>query len=262
MDDFTYPFKNIADFLKRGDAALINLETPLTPDCKLTQEGMTFCGDLKNVQGLVYAGVNVASIANNHMGNQGLEGIQSTVNVLKQHNINVTGNGEPAIVSVHGMTIGFLGYNGVGNKQKGIAYADIDQIRQDIQTLKQRANIIVVAMHWGTEYTSTPNTFQVELAHKIIDAGADLIIGNHPHWVQGVEEYNGKFIAYSHGNLVFDQMWSQETREGVVGRYTFTNNKLTNVQFIPVIIENYSQPRFAAQQEATKILERMKNGSK
>ena len=99
------------------------------------------------------------------------------------------------------------------------------------------------------------------MAHTAIDAGADLIIGNHPHWVQGVEEYKGKYITYAHGNYVFDQMWSQETREGVLGKYTFNNKQLINIEFIPIIIENYSQPRFATETEANNILQRMKESS-
>lgn len=120
---------------------------------------------------------------------------------------------------------------------------------------------MIVAFHWGTEYTSTPNSTQIELAHSTIEAGADLIIGNHPHWVQGIEQYKGKFISYSHGNFIFDQMWSQETKEGVLGKYTFNNDGLINVEFIPVIIDEYSQPRFATKAEADRVLQRMKESS-
>ena len=91
----------------------------------------------------------------------------------------------------------------------------------DIQALKRQVDFVIVAFHWGIEYTALPTQEQRGIAHQAIDAGADLILGNHPHWVQATEKYQGKYITYAHGNFVFDQMWSQETREGVVGKYTF-----------------------------------------
>lgn len=261
LNDFNYPFENTVDFLRSANAVFINLETPLIPNCKSTTEGMIFCGDQRAVQGLKYAGVTVTSIANNHAGNYGVEGVNSTVKLLRDNNIQVTGNGETAILTIKDKKFGFLGYNDIGSKEVGIAWANDAQIQQDIQSLKNKVDFIIVTFHWGVEYTSTPNARQVELAHTAIDAGADLIIGNHPHWVQGTENYKGKFITYAHGNFVFDQMWSQETREGVLGKYTFNNQGLINVEFVPVIIDNYSQPRFATKKEALNILDRMKTST-
>jgi len=262
LNDFNYPFEKTVNFLKSADAVFINLESPLIPNCKPTLEGMVFCGDQRDVKGLVYADVTIASIANNHAGNYGIEGINSTTNLLKQNHIMVTGNGsQSAILTIKGKKFGFLGYNDIGNKEAGIAWADILQTQQDINNLKKQVDFVIATFHWGTEYTSTPSATQIQLAHAAIDAGADLIIGNHPHWVQGIEEYKGKFITYAHGNYVFDQMWSQETREGVLGKYTFNNKGVINVEFVPVIIDNYSQPRFASETEANIILARMKDST-
>lgn len=261
LNNFNYPYEKTVNFLKSADAVFVNLESPLLPKCEPTLEGMIFCGDQRNVQGLVYAGVTVANIANNHTGNYGIDGVNSTVDLLKKSGINVTGNGKPAIVTIRDKTVGFLGYNNIGGKEPGIAWADLPQVQQDIQKLKKQVDFVIVTFHWGTEYTSTPNTTQTELAHTAIDAGADLIIGNHPHWVQGVEQYKGKFITYAHGNYVFDQMWSQETREGVLGKYVFNNKELVRIEFVPIIIDNYSQPRFATKIEANKILSGMKTSS-
>lgn len=262
LNNFNYPFEKTVDFLKSADAVFINLESPLVPNCKTTLEGMVFCGDPRDVQGLVYAGVTVVNIANNHAGNYGIEGVNSTINLLKQNGINVTGNdSQSAIIIIKGKKIGFLGYNDIGHKELGIAWADIPQFQQDISNLKKQVDFVIVTFHWGIEYTGTPNSTQIQLAHAAVDAGADLIVGNHPHWVQGVEEYKGKVITYAHGNYVFDQMWSQETREGILGKYTFNNKGLIKVEFVPVIIDNYSQPRFAMEAEANKILARMKDAS-
>lgn len=261
MNNFKYPFEETVDFLKNADAVFINLESPLIPNCPLTDTGMKFCGDQRNVAGLVYGGVNAVSIANNHMGNYGIYGIDSTVDLLKKNNINVTGNGQPAIIIIRDKKFGFLGYNDIGGKESGIAWADIPQVQQEIQDLKKQVDFVITTFHWGVEYTASPSVRQTELAHAAIDAGADLIIGNHPHWVQGVEQYKDKFITYAHGNFIFDQMWSRETQEGVLGRYTFNNEGLVEVKFFPVIIEDYSKARFATEEEADKILSRMKEAS-
>jgi poly-gamma-glutamate synthesis protein (capsule biosynthesis protein) len=98
----------------------------------------------------------------------------------------------------------------------------------------------------------------IELAHAAIDAGADFIIGNHPHWVQGVEIYKGKWITYAHGNFIFDQMWSYETRVGVIGKYTFYDDTLIGVEFIPIRIDNYAQPNPMTGQERQDTLDIMK----
>lgn len=259
--DFTYPYAKTRDLLKSGDLLLVNLETPLISECKPTLEGMVFCGDERNVQGLVFAGVTVAGIANNHAGNYGIEGIKNTKALLEKNNIAVTGQGKPAIVKVRDTSFGFLAYNAIGAKEQGIAWAEDTQIQSDIQSLRKQVDFVIVSFHWGEEYTSLPTSRQKETAHLAIDAGADLIIGNHPHWVQAVELYNGKYITYAHGNFVFDQMWSQETREGVVGKYVFNRQGLIAVIYYPVIIDDYSQPRYATETEAKKILDRMKVAS-
>lgn len=260
LNDFTFPFKKTADFLKRADAVFINLESPLIPNCPVTIEGMIFCGDRGNVQGLTYANVSVVSIANNHMANYGLKGIGETVALLKRNNIAVTGNGESAILTIKEKRFGFLGYNDVENFA-GIASADVNQIILDVSELKKDVDFVIVAFHWGIEYVSDPTQRQRELAHAAIDAGADLVIGNHPHWVQGIEQYKEKFITYAHGNFIFDQMWSRQTREGVLGKYIFNDTGLIDVQFYPVIIDDYSQPRFATQIEAEIILSRMRKST-
>lgn len=261
LHDFNYPYEKTVSLLRQGDLVFVNLESPLIANCPTTLEGMIFCGDERNVQGLNYAGVTVANLANNHLGNYGPSGVVVTANLLVKNNIAVTGNGKPAIVNVKNKQFGFLGYNDIGGGNVRTA-DNIEQIGNDIKVLKKNVDFVVVAFHWGTEYTSNPTPRQIELAHNAIDAGADLIIGNHPHWVQGVEQYKGKFITYAHGNFIFDQMWSRETREGVVGKYVFDSNGLTGVSFYPVIIEDYAQPRFAAKEEALVILERMKESSK
>src|SRR3990167_10074072 len=116
-------------------------------------------------------------------------------------------------------------------------------MREAVKEAKQKTDFVIVSMHAGIEYVNKPNTSQTNFAREAIDAGADLIIGHHPHVVQIMEKYKGKYIFYSLGNFVFDQMWSMATREGLMIKAYFTKSGVEKVLLYPVLIENYSQPR-------------------
>jgi poly-gamma-glutamate synthesis protein (capsule biosynthesis protein) len=256
-NNFHWPFEKVADTLKTADITFINLETPLINDCPLTNEGFTFCGDAKNVEGLTFAGVDVASIANNHAGNYGPDGTGETMSALGRAGIAVTGHDGPVYKTLRGVTFAFLGYNDIGSSPDGISGADETKIQYEVSLARNQADVVIVTYHWGIEYVSQPDGRQRQLGHLAIDAGADLVIGNHPHWIQPVELYNGKLITYAHGNFVFDQEWSLETKQGVVGRYTFYDTQLVDVEFLPVLIENYGQPHFLMGAEKQFILDHM-----
>jgi poly-gamma-glutamate synthesis protein (capsule biosynthesis protein) len=242
-NDFTWPFEKTAEVLSQSDLTLINLETPLVSDCPETDEGMIFCGDPKNVEGLKIAGVDVVNLANNHASNFGLVGLTETKDVLKESNIEVTGvDGNLVVRNIRGIKFGFLGYNDISKPQMGVVNVGEDRIKKEIKEAKKLAEVVVVSFHWGDEYQEVPNERQKMLGHLAIGAGADLVIGNHPHWIEPVEIYKGKVIAYSHGNFIFDQDWSQKTKEGVVGKYTFYDDVLIDAEFLPVEIRDFGQP--------------------
>ncbi|MEK7139618.1 MAG: CapA family protein, partial [Patescibacteria group bacterium] len=131
------------------------------------------------------------------------------------------------------------------------------QVAKDVAATKPPADIVIVTMHAGTEYTTQPTDQQVTFARAAIDAGADLVIGHHPHWPQIVEPYNGKWIFYSLGNFVFDQEWSRETKAGLILEAQWQAKQLRQLKLIPVVIENYSTPRLATTDEAQEILQRI-----
>jgi poly-gamma-glutamate synthesis protein (capsule biosynthesis protein) len=112
-------------------------------------------------------------------------------------------------------------------------------------------------MHAGNEYTDKPNDSQISFAHKAIDAGAELVIGSHPHVVQPVEKYKGKYIFYSLGNFVFDQMQSRDTKRGLAVKIIFNKEGVAKVSFYPVLIQDFSQPEFLEGSEATQVLSRL-----
>jgi len=273
-NDFTWPFQKTADVVKDADITFINLETPLLHACPVTQQGMIFCGDAKHVEGLLLAGVDIASLANNHAGNYQEKGVEETVQLLQDTGIAVVGTAtiNPTVIDIRGMKFAFLGYDDITTPQPGVANVDEETIKKDIANAKTQADYVIVTYHWGVEYRDQPDDRQIYLGHFTIDAGADLVIGNHPHWIQPVEMYKpslpspdgerkNKLITYAHGNYIFDQMWSEETKKGVIGRYTFYDNQLVDVEYLPLYIENYGQPHFLEDEQKQKVLEDMKNAS-
>ncbi|RJQ24420.1 CapA family protein [Candidatus Parcubacteria bacterium] len=260
-NNFLWPYKLTADFLKSADITLINLESPLINNCPVTNEGMVFCGHQKNIHGLKFAGIDIASLANNHSTNYGTEGINQTIQVLNKANILTTGVNGPVYKETRNTRFAFLGYNDIPPLSDFISISDEKKIIKEVKNAKENSDIVVVSFHWGVEYVSQPNERQKKLARLAIDSGADLIIGNHPHWIQPVEIYKDKFIAYAHGNFIFDQMWSEKTKEGVVGKYTFYNKQLIDVEFFPTYIVDYGQPHFLQGDRKTQILNGMKQES-
>jgi len=260
-NDFNWPYLKTKDLINNADFTVINLETPLIKNCPLTNEGMIFCGDLKNVQGLVFAGIDLVSVANNHFANHGQEGIDETVRNLAENKIDVVGLNNIFVKKIKDTKFSFLAYNDIEKEQISISNVNEEKIKKDIQEAKKISDFIIVIFHWGVEYQDMPDDRQRELAHFAIDNGADLIIGNHPHWIQPVEVYRDKIIVYAHGNFVFDQMWSLKTRQGVVGRYTFYDNFLIDIEFTPIQIEDYGQPFILENEEKQNILNSLKEKS-
>lgn len=262
--DFLWPFRPTAAYTRNADVTFINLETPLFAGCPVNpNSGFTFCGDARFVDGLTYMGADVVNLANNHTTNYGAQGVQLTEQLLQQHGMQVSGEGPVAVVDVRGIKFGFIGFNGVGRA------IDQEAVKEGIARARQLADVVVVQFHWGKEYERQPMPDPhvptpddpISIGHKAIDWGADIVIGNHPHWYQGVEIYHGKLITYAHGNFVFDQMWSEETREGVIGTYTFYGTKLISATWKPYRIYDYGQPVFMNANDSANVLQTMEAAS-
>ena len=262
--DFLWPFRPTADYTKNADITYINLETPLFAGCPVVATAtFTFCGDARFINGLTMMGAKVANLANNHLSNYGAEGITATDKLLNDHGIKTSGLGPIAVLDVRGIKFGFIGFNGVGRA------IDKEAVRQSIARAREQADIVVVQFHWGKEYERQPMADPhvptpddpVGMGHAAIDWGADIVIGNHPHWYQGIEVYHGKLITYAHGNFVFDQMWSEETREGVIGTYTFYGTQLVSAKWKAYRIYDYGQPVFMNQKDAATALQTMEAAS-
>lgn len=235
--DFSYPFREIASELSQSDVTLVNLENPIIKDCPFTDEGFKFCVRPEMIEGLTLSGVDIVNLANNHTGNYGKEGIEETKKFLAENGIDWVGEGNLMVKEKRGIKYGFLGFDFVTNSPKETDF-------ELIKFSKEKVNILFVAVHWGAEYTNKANSAQRLEASQIADAGADYILGSHPHWVQESEQIGDSVVYYSLGNLVFDQMWSEKTREGLVVSFTFKDGKLTKKEEKKTFMSSWAQPEW------------------
>lgn len=255
-DDWKYPFLNIADFLKSTDMTFANLEGPISSRGVNVGSIYSFRADPKSVEGLVYSGIDVVSFANNHVWDYGREAFEDTLLILDENGINHIGAGDtygtahtPVVKEINGTKIAFLGYTnllppflGKMDASPAVAFPDKEQMAKDIQTAKSLADIVVVSFHWGDEYKTHHNQLQEDLGHAAIDAGADFVVGHHPHVAEDVEMYNGKYIAYSLGNFVFDQNFSEDTSWGLLLILAIKDKKIIDLKQQKVVFNSTFQP--------------------
>lgn len=281
-----HPWEKVKDRIADADITFADLETPLSDRVPAPYEGMSFIAPSKAIEGLTSSGIDIVALANNHSTNFGTNVFSDTLNLLDQNKINYVGGGNNIaeaekfkVIEKNGLKWAFLDYNSIigaidaTENNPGVAKfdikpwakvdseQDIQKIEKAIQDAKKISDIVVIEFHWGVEYTASPIQSQKNVAHRAIDAGADLIIGTHPHWVQGSEVYKGKYITYSLGNFIFDQEWSTETKQGTVLESYFYDTRQVAANLVPIQIEDYNQPRFAEGAIANQILTRIKNSS-
>ncbi len=209
------------------DARIVNLEGPVSetsvPD-NIEPNNLTFNFPPETIKALQFLKINVASLANNHSANAGTKGLATTRRLLNEARIQPLGgpneSDAPEIATIHGqnITLYLVGVHAVFSKPNIVPV---------IQKLRLEPNSrIIIFPHWGSEYIYKHNSTQQELAHSWIDAGADLVVGAHPHVIEDSELYKGKPIIYSMGNFIFDQTFSPETQQGLFIAGQFTKNEL------------------------------------
>lgn len=234
--DYRWPFLKITETLNQADLLFGNLEGPLSDKGKDTGKKYSFRAEPRTIEGLQYAGFDILSIANNHIFDWGQEAKDDTVLRLKQANILPAGFAEKPIIKINNTKIGFLAYTFGYNLEKA---------KQEIQELD--VDIKIISMHIGKEYKKQSNLEQQAFAHAAIDAGADLVIGHHPHVTQEIEEYKNKFIFYSLGNFVFDQQFSEQVKSGWIAKIIIKNSKIISQEIIDLKINKNFQPELKKQ---------------
>jgi Bacterial capsule synthesis protein PGA_cap len=244
--------------IEGADLAIANFENPAPDQPRYHTSGTVFSADPALIAGLANAGIDYVSLANNHIRDAGGAGLLQTIANLKADGIASSGSGRnlaaarrPGMFSVNGTRVAILAYDAIAAgyhataTRIGSAPLTAEYVREDVKAARAAgADLVIVFPHWGTEYRSKPFAAQQKLARMIIDAGADMVIGNHAHWAAAMEVYQGKPIWYALGNFVFDQTWSEPTMEGITLELTFRGATLAQVRIRPHVILDKAQPNF------------------
>jgi poly-gamma-glutamate capsule biosynthesis protein CapA/YwtB (metallophosphatase superfamily) len=252
-----------------ADLAIANFENPAPVKFTWHAHGTVFTADPALIAGLANAGIDWVSMANNHIRDAGATGILQTISALDRYGIAHGGAGSgyaaahaPRILTARGVTVAILGYDTIAPsywaktaEAVGSAQMTETALTADIAAARAAgAQVVIVFPHWGVEYTTAVSAQQKRLGHAAIDAGADLVIGNHPHWAGAVELYKGKPIWYALGNFVFDQTWSEPTMEGITLELTFQGARLVQAAMRPHIILDRAQANFMDPAAAGKVV--------
>ncbi len=215
---YDYAFKNL-DWFTSADVTMINLETTLTTTNNPIEKPFNFKARPRYAKMLKDAGIDIVTLANNHMYDFGEEGLLETVKVLDAVGLKHVGAGKnnkearkPVIMNIKGIKIAYLGYYGSGRHGEsfpatrtsaGTAMRSLYYIGKDIEAVRDSVDLVIVNFHWGREKAHYPEESEIDFAHETINLGADIIVAHHPHVLQGVEVYRDKIIAYSLGNFIF-----------------------------------------------------------
>ena len=243
----------MSDRLASADLTVGNLESTLAELGPPQQDPVTdsFSAAPSVRADLRAAGFDAVSLANNHTGDFGDASLVRTVELLRAGGLGTFGAGrdlaqasEPVLLERNGLRFGFLGFNAIGETPEAapgqpgalsvsmpprtgpLDRGELDRVLDDVRRLKRRADVVVVMPHWGTQYSHRPERVQHQVARELAEAGADLVVGGHPHWVQGAEQVGDALVVHSLGNFVFDMDFATQTMEGLVLEATFWGNRL------------------------------------
>ncbi|MDI6698937.1 MAG: CapA family protein [Candidatus Saccharicenans sp.] len=266
----SYPFAQVRSLITQEGLVFGNLEGPIsscgTPS-PFTQS--SFRANPLAADGLAITCFKILSLANNHIYDYGREAIEETLKLLKERNIHTIGMGrsvedarEPVIISTKEIRFAFLAYTSAYNatdpKHEYVAPPiNLRWIKDDIRKAKSKADVCIVSLHFGYENVEYPPPECRLQARQIIEYGADLVLGHHPHVIQGMEFYKRGFAAYSLGNFVFDNL-TERRRESIILRATFDREGIKAVYLLPIWINDEYQPQIASEEMALKIVTRLK----
>ncbi|HEU5000201.1 MAG TPA: CapA family protein [Lapillicoccus sp.] len=277
--DPNLPFTGTADRLRAADLTIGNLECTLSRNGRPTQGGDSFGADPSSLAGMRDAGFDVLVLANNHLGDYGDRALRETLTTAR-NGFATTGAGEtlaaalePAIVERKGVRFGVLAFNAIGETPAATPSSagalsvrmpprtgplneeDLARVTDAVRGLRSRADVVVVYPHWGTQYVHEPVPEQRAVARRLVEAGATAVIGSHPHWVQGMDLHQGRLVAHSLGNFVFDMTFSTQVQQGVALELVFWGNRPMAARLLPYRIGDRYLPRWLDRgTEADRIL--------
>ena len=266
-NDPGYFFQNVKDIFNADDLTVANMEGTLTTSNDRQQKTFAFKGNPSYTEILTQGGVEATNLANNHSHDYGDQSYEDTIQYLEAAGITTFGYDRTAVMDVKDIKVGLIGIyelkDGLGRQQ---------QVIDTIQAVKdQGAQVIIVSFHWGTEKSNIPDDIQKTLAHLAIDQGADLVVGHHPHVLQGIEKYQGKNIVYSLGNFCFGGNKNPSDKDTMIFQQTFTvengelvEDDVTNI--IPCSLSSESgynnyQPMVLEGSEKERVLQKIEEFS-
>lgn len=249
-----YPWEMVKDYFNTDDITIGNLETSVTMNgTQWPDKQFNFKADPKNLIAMREAGIDVVSLANNHSLDYGHDGFLDTLNHLDKSEIKRVGGGknkkeamEGTIIEKNGVKVGVLAFTRVvpdvkwyaTDKRPGIVGAyepHVEEVLKRVTEMKKEVDILVLSIHWGVELSTTPRKQEMDLAKKLIDSGVDIVMGHHPHVLQGIEIYKEKPIFYSLGNFVFGTK-SEMTANTMIGQINLIGKDIDNIKIIPCTI--------------------------
>ena len=266
--DVNLPFSQTADRLRAADLTVGNLECALSRNGRPTQGGDSFGADASSLAGMRDAGFDVLVLANNHLGDYGDGALRESLAAARS-GFAMTGAGEnlaaalePAVVERKGVRFGVLAFNAIGETPAATSSSagalsvrmpprtgplneeDLARVTDAVRGLRARADVVVVYPHWGTQYVHEPVPEQRDVGRRLVEAGATAVIGSHPHWVQGMDLHQGRLIAHSLGNFVFDMTFSTQVQQGMALELVFWGERPMAVRLWPFRIGDRYVPRW------------------
>jgi poly-gamma-glutamate synthesis protein (capsule biosynthesis protein) len=265
-NNFDLPFTCISGFLHESDIVFTNLESPLTSGKNL-KKGLQFRGDPRFAAALKRAGVTIVSLANNHIMDQGVSGLDETITNIEKTGILYIGadrsnlSDTSVIIKINNLRIGFLAFTDCLNslrkssygRDRVIDYKEPSRVLDAVKKLKKKTDVVVVSLHWGIELSAEPAEQQRMLAEKIVDAGADIIAGHHPHVIQPYIKIGNGHVFFSLGNLIFDQMSKEETRSSILIKVIIEKKKIEKIEAYPLQIGMAYNPDFCRGDKAVQV---------
>lgn len=259
--DYSYFFRNVAEIFNDDDITYVNLEGTFTNETTKVEKKFNFKSSPDFVNVLKQGNVDIVGVANNHSYDYGQNGFDETIDTLRKNDIDYFGYNKYLIKEVNGLKIGFFGLIDIN----AVKYADVNKA---IKYLKENnCDLIIAAIHWGIEKDYKQTDAQIKLGHHMIDNGVDLVIGTHPHVIQGIEKYKDKYIIYSLANFVFGGNPNPKDKDTFIFQQTFlfVDNKLLiddNINIIPALVSSNSkknnyQPTIASGSDKKRIFNKI-----
>jgi poly-gamma-glutamate capsule biosynthesis protein CapA/YwtB (metallophosphatase superfamily) len=272
QNGWDYPYRFVQDYLNKADITIANLETPVSIRGAPQSKEYVYRSLPQALPAFKAAGFDLVNTANNHILDYGQEALLDTMDELDKAGIKRTGTGRnieeaysPVIMEKNGIKVAFLGFSKVvpsvswfaGNQKPGLAGTYTTKLAfEAIAKAREQADLVVVLAHWGVERLDRPAKDQTDLAHKYIEQGADLVVASHPHVLQGFEQYQGKWIAYSLGNFIFTTNNDPNTWESMILNASCTKERSCELQMTPIITK-WAQPVRMTEEEGAKLMDKM-----